>query len=234
VAVAGLVGMLAACGGGGSGKAAHKGAAASASPVRKGPSPGQPGTIAGLGPRWLARIPADSRQVVVAYGDGPRSPSGKVELWVRQRPGWVVQAGWASHNGRGGWTASHREGDERTPIGVFTLTDAGGLLPDPGAKLPYYHASAFTPLAAWGPSRRHDFDYVIAIDYNRVPGTSPLDGQRPHGQAAGGGIWLHLDHGSGSAACVTVPQTAMVRLLRTLDPAQHPVVVMGDRASLAR
>lgn len=41
-----------------------------------------------------------------------------------------------------------------------------------------------------------------------------------------------MDHGSGTSACVSLPKAAMVKLLRTLDPKQNPVVVMGDRAGL--
>jgi L,D-peptidoglycan transpeptidase YkuD (ErfK/YbiS/YcfS/YnhG family) len=42
-----------------------------------------------------------------------------------------------------------------------------------------------------------------------------------------------MDHGSGTSACVSLPERAMRYLLRTLDPRQRPVVVMGDRADLA-
>jgi hypothetical protein len=31
---------------------------------------------------------------------------------------------------------------------------------------------------------------------------------------------------------VSLPKSAMQLLLRTLDPKQHPVVVMGDKATL--
>jgi hypothetical protein len=33
---------------------------------------------------------------------------------------------------------------------------------------------------------------------------------------------------------VSLPQEHMKELLRALDPAQHPVIVMGDAKSLAR
>ena len=56
---------------------------------------------------------------------------------------------------------------------------------------------------------------------------------RPEGQRKGGSIWLHMDHGSGTSACVSLPKSGMEYLLRTLDPERHPVVVMGDKAHLA-
>lgn len=115
---------------------------------------------------------------------------------------------------------------------MFTLSDAGGVLPDPGARLPYTRSAAFSAPRSWGAAYRHDFDYVIAIGYNRVKGTPPNDPSRPEGTAKGGGIWLHLDHGSGTSACVSLPEPAMEHLLRTLDPRLRPVVAMGDGADL--
>jgi L,D-peptidoglycan transpeptidase YkuD (ErfK/YbiS/YcfS/YnhG family) len=75
---------------------------------------------------------------------------------------------------------------------------------------------------------------VIAIDYNREPGTSPLDWTRPLGAGRGGGIWIHVDHGGPTHGCVSIAERHLKDLLRALDPALHPVVVMGDHASLAR
>ncbi|MFJ6748594.1 L,D-transpeptidase family protein [Streptomyces sp. NPDC091266] len=238
VAAAGLV-LLAGCGGGASGDGAGGGAAAKkdgkgADGPARGPAPtthlkAVPGVGAGL----RSRIPAASRQVVAVYGKGVNSADATVVLYDKGAKGWDRKGSWAAHNGRRGWTADHREGDKRSPVGVFTLTDAGGVLADPGAKLPYTHSAAFTPPSYWAKSTRHDFDYVVAINYNRAKGTSPLDPARPDGQAKGGGIWLHMDHGSGTSGCVSISRSGMAAVLRALDPARHPVVVMGDKAHLS-
>ena len=189
--------------------------------------------IPGVGDRHRARIPRRTGQVVAVRGKGEDSAVSRVELWIRKDGAWSLDRKWQGHNGRRGWTPDHREGDKRTPAGVFDLTDAGGVLPaPPGTALPYLHSSAFTPPAYWDDRTEHDFDHVIAIDYNRVPGTSPLDPTRPQGDDKGGFIWLHLDHGTGTSGCVSVPREAMEYLLRTLDPDRRPVIVMGDRATL--
>jgi L,D-peptidoglycan transpeptidase YkuD (ErfK/YbiS/YcfS/YnhG family) len=190
--------------------------------------------IPGVGGRLLARIPDNSRQVVAVYGDGRNSADSTLVVYRKNGGTWERTRAWAAHNGKKGWTTDHHEGDDRSPVGVFTLSDAGGVFPNPGAKLPYTASPAtFQPPRAWGRSYWHDFDYVIAIDYNRVRGTPPTNPIRPEGEAKGGSIWLHVDNGSGTAACVTVSRPDMRYLLRTLDPRQHPVVVMGDRADLA-
>ncbi|MYS20361.1 L,D-peptidoglycan transpeptidase YkuD, ErfK/YbiS/YcfS/YnhG family [Streptomyces sp. DvalAA-14] len=195
--------------------------------------------LPGLGPKTLAEIPAGARQVVLASGDGRNSSTAKVTLYrYDDTAGWVpAAASWPAHNALRGWTADHRTGDLRSPIGVFALTDAGGRLADPGTRLTYDHAPmgfSVDGTGFHGESLSGAFDYVIAINYNRKPGMSPLDWTRPLGQSRGGGIWLHVDHGGPTQGCVSLPPSAMRTLLRTLAPADHPVVVMGDAADLAR
>ncbi|ANS63495.1 lipoprotein [Streptomyces lincolnensis] len=238
-ALACLLTVLAGCGGPGPTKrngtdTATAGQPASTAPTA--PATTDPTRIPGLGDRWQRRIPADSRQVLAVYGESRNSARSTVALYTKQgstrESTWDRTRAWPAHNGRKGWTPDHREGDKRSPVGVFTLSDAGGVLPDPGARLPYTRSAAFAAPRWWAKSYWHDFDYVIAIDYNRVKGTPPNDQTRPGGYAKGGGIWLHMDHGSGTSACVSLSRPAMRYLLRTLDPDRHPVVVMGDRADL--
>ncbi|MFJ9542981.1 L,D-transpeptidase family protein [Streptomyces sp. NPDC101225] len=232
-----LLALTSGCGGahqGGTGDRAdggEKGAAGSVALTRP-PTADRTRTIPGIGDRLHGRIPADSRQVVAVYGVSRNSADATAVLFTRHGSAWERTRGWSAHNGKNGWTADHHEGDRRSPIGVFTLSDAGGVLADPGARLPYTRDASFAAPREWAKSHWHDFDYVIAIDYNRVRGTAPDDPTRPQGDAKGGGIWLHMDHGSGTSACISVSESAMRYLLRTLDPALHPVMVMGDRAGL--
>jgi L,D-peptidoglycan transpeptidase YkuD (ErfK/YbiS/YcfS/YnhG family) len=195
-----------------------------------------PAQLPGLGPKTLAEIPANARQAVLVTGRSRNSSDSKVVLYQRTDAGWEPGASWPAHDARNGWTDDHHLNDLRSPIGVFTLTDAGGRLPDPGTKLPYYQSQGFTVSGTGfkGEPLAGSFDYVIAINYNREPGTSPLDWTRPLGSAKGGGVWLHVDHGGPTHACVSLEKKHMEELLRTLQPAQHPVIVMGDAESLKR
>jgi L,D-peptidoglycan transpeptidase YkuD (ErfK/YbiS/YcfS/YnhG family) len=191
-----------------------------------------PTRIPDVGDRLQRGIPADTSQVLTVYGDGKDSPDSTAVLFTKHGSTWDRTASWPAHNGKRGWTTDHHLGDRRSPVGVFTLTAAGGVLDDPGTALPYSQDESYEAPRDWDESHWHDFDYVIAIDYNRVPGTPPDDAEQPDGEDKGGGIWLHLDHGSGTSACVSLSKEAMEYLLRTLDPDRHPVVLMGDRADL--
>ncbi|MGY0065475.1 hypothetical protein ACWZEH_01245 [Streptomyces sp. QTS137] len=201
-----------------------------------GTHPDTPVPLGGLGPRTLALIPENARQAVVVTGGSPDANRSEAVLYRRTASGWEAGPAWPARNALNGWTDDHVAGDLRSPIGVFTLSDAGGLLPDPGTRLPYDESPGFSiggtgfvgePLAG-------SFDYVVAIDYNRVPGTSPLDRTRPLGADRGGGIWLHVDHDGPTQGCVSLEKAHMRQLLLALDPEQHPVVVMGDAGSLSR
>jgi L,D-peptidoglycan transpeptidase YkuD (ErfK/YbiS/YcfS/YnhG family) len=232
--------LLTGCGGGA--VASTEGMATpSGEPSRTTPAPEisveiAPQQIPGLGPRTWAKVPADARQAVVVTGRGRDSSASSVVLYERTAAGWQAGASWPAHNAFKGWSDHHLAGDLRSPIGVYTLTDAGGLLKDPGTKLTYDRGVGFTSPGTGfeGEPLAGSFDYVIAINYNRRPGTSPLDWTRPLGAGRGGGIWLHVDHGGPTHGCVSIAEEHMKELLLALDPDLHPVVVMGDATSLKR
>ncbi|MFI0817080.1 L,D-transpeptidase family protein [Streptomyces sp. NPDC021098] len=220
------------------------------------PAPAErPGDLPGLGPRTRAEVPRDAEQVVVVTGSGRDASRSSVVLYERSAAGgksggagdregdgdgdtaWRAGPSWKAHNAARGWTDHHIQGDLRSPIGVFGLSDGGGKLPDPGTRLTYDHAvQGFTisGTGAEGEPLAGAFDYVVAINYNRKAGTSPRDWTRPLGENRGGGIWFHVDHDGPTQGCVSLSKAHMRKLLRTLDPARHPVVVMGPQDSLAR
>ncbi|MGK9460112.1 hypothetical protein ACSLFT_08780 [Streptomyces sp. G6] len=194
-------------------------------------------TLPGVGPTTLAGIPDSTRQVLLATGDGKNAGTSTVALYERTSNGWEqVRGPWPAHNALRGWTDDHRLGDLRSPIGVFRLTDAGGLLPDPGTRLSYDRSNGFSVSGTGfeGEPLAGSFDYVVAINYNREAGTTPLDWTRPLGAEKGGGIWIHVDHEGPTQACVSIAKSHMKQLLLALDPDLDPAIVMGDAASLSR
>ncbi|MCX5013364.1 hypothetical protein OG765_20560 [Streptomyces sp. NBC_00555] len=188
--------------------------------------------LTGISEQTLARIPAESRQLVLVTGKAGDSSESTAALYTRPAAGadWVRTESWPARNGAKGWSTERTYGDLTSPQGVFALTDAGGLLaPPPGTRLPYDKDRAFvaTGRGVNGESLAGSFDYVVAIDFNRRPGKSPLDSVKPEGEDKGGNIWLHVDHDGPSQGCVGIPKEAMKKVLATLDPAAKPVIVMG-------
>ncbi|WP_326694448.1 L,D-transpeptidase family protein [Streptomyces sp. NBC_01387] len=216
----------------------HAGPPAPRPELARAAKPVQAEEIPALGPRTRKQIPGTARQVVVVTGDAPDSGSSTVVLYTRDPvKGWQpVTDPWTAHNALRGWTADHHAGDLHSPYGVFGLTDAGGRKADPGTRLPYDREGSFIAAGTGfdGEPLAGAFDYVVAINYNHVPGRSPLDGARPMGANKGGGVWFHVDHGGPTHGCVSLPEGRMKELLGWLDPAKKPVVVMGDVSMLGR
>jgi L,D-peptidoglycan transpeptidase YkuD (ErfK/YbiS/YcfS/YnhG family) len=193
------------------------------------PAAGGPPAPAGLGPGWAAQL-AGHAQVVIASGTDSNSPHAAVTEWQRGPGGWVQLGEWSAWNGSAGWTTTPAEGRPQSPVGVFGLTDAGGYAPNPGSSLPYDHSRSSYSLIFNGVRA---FNHVIAINYNRVSGAAPANQTRPMGYAAGGGFWIHTQHNSGTNGCIGIPDTGVVQLQKTLDPAAKPVIVMGPATVLA-
>ncbi|MCX4986175.1 hypothetical protein [Streptomyces sp. NBC_00572] len=194
--------------------------------------------IPGVGTVTQSFVPDGTTQALVVTGATADDNTSTATLYEKDPRGrWIASAGpWPAHNALRGWTADHTAGDLRSPIGVFRLGDAGGRLPDPGSRLPYDEDDQFAISGTGfsGEPLEGSFDHVIAIDYNRVPGRTPLDRERPLGEEKGGGVWIHVDHGGPTQACVTLERESLRALIRALDPVKEPVIVMGPAPELAR
>ena len=83
------------------------------------------------------------------------------------------------------------------------------------------------------------YRYVAVLDFNLPAGvTRAADGQlvaaEPADTRLGGGIFLHVNGPGATSGCVSVGRATMRLTLRWLDPAQHPVIVMGPRSAIGQ
>jgi L,D-peptidoglycan transpeptidase YkuD (ErfK/YbiS/YcfS/YnhG family) len=83
------------------------------------------------------------------------------------------------------------------------------------------------------------YRYVAVLDFNLPAGVArAADGQlvaaEPADTRLGGGIFLHVSGPGATSGCVSVARAEIRRTLRWLDPAQHPVIVMGPRSAIDR
>ena len=186
-------------------------------------------------PSWAAtllahNVPASAGQAVIVKAPSTSSTTNTVSLWTRTASGWQQTGSlMPGHNGEKGWSSHRTSGDLKTPTGTYTLTAAGGRKPNPGTREPYeYNPKYFHTHGSFlGHSTDSVFDYVVAIDFNRVAGSEVSSPAEPQGPGPGGGIWLHVDNGAATLACVTVSEANLVTILRWLDPSQHPVIVLS-------
>ncbi len=143
-----------------------------------------------------------------------------------------------------------REGDGRSPAGVFALGTAFGYADAAprGARLPYLPLTAAvecvddpasahynrvvarnTVTADWSSSERmramgESYRWGIVVDHNHI--AAAQDGPQPVPQG-GSCIFLHVwsGPGHGTAGCTAMAQSAVELLLAWLDPQRHPLLV---------
>jgi L,D-peptidoglycan transpeptidase YkuD (ErfK/YbiS/YcfS/YnhG family) len=178
----------------------------------------------------------DAGQAVVVTAEDYGSTTATLATWQRAGAGWEqVHGPWPAYVGYAGFAppGEKREGDGRTPSGTFGFEFAFGVEPDPGVALPYRRVTG--PSIVWddvpsSPSYNQwvdggvgeamyqtpVYDYAAVIAYNtaRTPGL-------------GSAIFLHVSRGNPTAGCVSLPVERLLEVLRWLDPARAPVVVMG-------
>jgi L,D-peptidoglycan transpeptidase YkuD (ErfK/YbiS/YcfS/YnhG family) len=190
-----------------------------------------------------------SSQVVVVTNDDPRS-SVAVLFALEERDGHWQQAFLPMEAviGRNGFAhiGEKREGDGKTPSGVFPLSIVFGYHKTPPTRMPYrvitredvwvddpaspdYNTAVKrdrTAALSFEEMRRHDdlYKYVIVVDYNTMPVVKDR----------GSAIFIHLWKGPGepSAGCIALAEDDVRKLIGWLDPLARPVIVLGTPDTL--
>ncbi len=142
--------------------------------------------------------------------------------------------------GYSGISANKREGDGKTPVGIFDLSTAFGTAPSPaGVRLPYQRTTKNDywiddpsspdynqwktyegdPTKKWKSFERLQIDlykYAVVMEYN----TDPIV------PGKGSAIFLHTWRGATSptAGCVAIAEADLVKLLKWLDPKKMPII----------
>ena len=187
-------------------------------------------------------------QVVAVLAPGYGTTVATLTAYQRQAGGWQQVFGpWPAELGYHGFAppGQKSEGDGRTPSGSFGFTFFFGLDADPGVQFPFRRVTGpnivwdddpqsalynqwvddttANPGAAPEPmDNAPAYDYGAVIGYNTAP-TVP---------GAGSAIFLHVSTGGPTAGCVSIPTGELLQVLRWLDPAQQPRIVMGTTAAV--
>jgi L,D-peptidoglycan transpeptidase YkuD (ErfK/YbiS/YcfS/YnhG family) len=85
---------------------------------------------------------------------------------------------------------------------------------------------------------RSQYEWAVVLDYNLPSRLYAYGDQRfassTADTAAGGGIFLHVNGPGSTGGCVSVGRKAMRKILRWLNPAKHPVIVMAPTKAIGR
>lgn len=192
----------------------------------------------------------EAEQVVAIIADGYGDTTATLTTYERGSHGWTQVVGpFTAEIGQAGFAhpGGKHEGDLTTPSGSFGFGFFFGIDSDPGVRFPWravtpddfwdgdptsslcnqWVDSALSGAASAGadPEPMQDapfYDYGAVIDYNTDPVVS----------GAGSAIFLHVSDGQPTTGCVSLPASELLPILRWLDPASSPRIIMGTESAV--
>lgn len=192
-------------------------------------------------PQWIIDLPAaaEARQLVVA------AAYGKTTAWVSMHEKdaqgrWHMIMSTPGFIGREG-LGKTREGDGKTPVGVYTFNRAFGIADDPGCALPYVKAGEDT---FWSGDVREGMHYNELVSLKDYPDLDKENSERildyylqyqyclnisynKEGKAGlGSAIFLHCfgDRKPFTGGCIAVPEDKMRFVMQRVSPECRIVV----------
>ncbi|HEY5514147.1 MAG TPA: L,D-transpeptidase family protein, partial [Geomonas sp.] len=197
----------------------------------------------------IAAAAAASDQLV--YVDPGPASQAQATVYALQRTvfGWQPALAPVRANiGRNGiappW--EKREGDGRTPSGLFPLRQAFGYPAALKSRLPYRQVSFqdlwvddaqspdYNRWARRGETEAGSFEelmrsdplyrYALVLEYNSAPVVRDL----------GSAIFMHVERAQASptSGCISLPEEALLQVAQWLDPADNPQVLIGTTAAV--
>jgi len=226
----------------GAGQAGQRRAAATTAPRTTKAGTASPAEVSARFRPTAPRARAPIRQLIIITAASHGATYAKLSAYQRARGRWRRVFGpWTARIGKAGLAppGGKREGDLRTPSGTYGLAFMFGTPPDPGVAFRYRQSHPYdawdddpaSPLYnEWVDERYQDpgenpepmdvsgYHYGVVIAYNtaRTPGL-------------GSAIFLHVNIGTATTGCVTLPMGELLDVLRWLRPAQHPKIKLGVR-----
>jgi len=193
------------------------------------------------------RYPTGSAtRLVFAISPAYASNQVVVTECVKKGRSWTKVAQVPGRAGANGFArpGEKREGDGRSPTGSFTFTEAFGM-ENPGTRLPYRTLRSSGD--CWGatPGQAHYNDYYAGTCGPADENLSSIMALGPYHQAAvidynrpkavpghGSAIFFHVGGRTPTAGCISIEETALRAIIRTLAPGDR--MIMGPGSELFR
>jgi len=167
--------------------------------------------------------------------------------YERVAAGWKQVFGpWPAYIGRNGVApaGAKREGDGRTPSGVYGFDFMFGVNADPGVRFPFRRITG--PNIVWDddPASPNYNEWIDSNTASAGASPEPMDNTPSYLYGAviayndartpglGSAIFLHVSHASSTAGCVSLPVDELLEVLRWLDPARSPRIAIGTLTAL--
>lgn len=192
-------------------------------------------------PNWQKTLDKlnSSQAVVVSSTSGVQS---EVRIYKKENGTWSETAKYKGVIGQAGFAdaGKKKEGDKKTPTGIFSFTTAWGYNSKCETKMPYRQVNdedkfiddvnspeynhwvhGTTNAKSFELMKRKDnlYELGLVIDYN----TNPVE------KGKGSAIFMHIwqSDKKGTLGCVAISKENMIELLKWLDPKKNPKIILN-------
>jgi zinc D-Ala-D-Ala dipeptidase len=189
-----------------------------------------------------------SGQIVLVTSESGYSTTAAVRTFEKRFGKWnpVGEAFRASvgHNGFAG-ISRKKEGDRKTPAGIYPLGTAFGYAPAVKTKMPYRQATendfwvddvnsiqynmwvhGKPDASSYEKMKRDDitYRYGIVVEYNTAPIVAGM----------GSAIFIHVWRGPGipTEGCIAMSEDNILNMLAWFDPSKKPLIIAGSESQL--
>jgi L,D-peptidoglycan transpeptidase YkuD (ErfK/YbiS/YcfS/YnhG family) len=191
-----------------------------------------------------------ARELITVVAPGYGAQTATVEAWQRSGPCWEAAEGpWAGLIGANGFSDHHREGDDTTPTGTYGIGPVMyGNGPNPGVQEPYHQLvcgdwwdedpgspsyNTFQHVPCGRPPSFGGNSEALWTETGPYPSFAVVEYNTDRVIAyAGSAIFIHADTGTPTTGCVSIPLPELDQLLRWINPADTPTVVMGPASEI--
>ena len=132
-----------------------------------------------VSPDWVGKLDAagDAKQMLIVAAFSADATDAWISLHEKQSDGsWhmvMTSPGFIGKNGLG----KTREGDAKTPVGIFHFNRAFGIADDPGCAIPYVKVDQDT---YWSGDPRDGYRYNELVNLKDLPGLDLESGDSEH------------------------------------------------------
>lgn len=190
------------------------------------------------------RRPA-SLQLIVVRNDNAFPQASSFYALEKNENGWRIILGPVrAMTGRNGIAhgGDKREGDGRTPTGIFPLGFVFGYGNGIDSKMPYRQMTPddiwvddadspdYNTLTKKGRTAARSFEDMVLTDDRYKYGITVEYNTDPVVAGAGSAIFIHVwkDEDTPTSGCVALSEENILKLIGWLDPAKKPLVFIGD------
>lgn len=198
------------------------------------------------------KIAGGSRQLLVVLpGINPAVPVEKLYALEKEHGFWVNRFGPVPVTiGRNGFAPAgeKREGDGKTPSGIYGLGIVFGYADTAETKMPYRQmtkddiwvddpsAPDYNRLTKRGETRAKSFEDMVLADDRYKYGIVVRYNMDPVVPGMGSAIFVHVwkEYGYATSGCVAMTVEDIRKILKWLDPTKKPMIILNQRPSFLR